>query len=361
MNALGSTKRTHSTSTLVNMLWYVQLHDSLLIHTLTRSQGAVGTIASWFLMPHFGRRTLYLWGLGFLFCMLMLIGGMGVLGTARGPSLAAGTLLMIYTFVYDFTIGPVCYALVADIPSTRLKIKTVVLARNLYNVGGIINNVLMPRMLLNTNWNWGARTGFFWAGACLLLFIYHYFRLPEPKVRNMINLQAIVLTNLTRVAPMANLMSSSRIVSVRGSSARPRSINLLVILLNSTPMLIAATARRGTRRLLLRSKVFTEWFHIHRVALVALPHLPISNDRIFESTSCIFCAFFGLRSERDLISLHVEMLVYAHYLHEPASNMPKRGLNEQISCPRPIMRRRSPPPHPHCLSVYRIDGFGPIT
>ena len=136
------------------------------------AMGAVGTIASWFLMPHFGRRTLYLWGLGFLFCMLMIIGGMGVLGTARGPSLAAGTLLMIYTFVYDFTIGPVCYALVADIPSTRLKIKTVVLARNLYNVGGIINNVLMPRMLLNTEWNWGAKTGFFWAGACLLLFVY---------------------------------------------------------------------------------------------------------------------------------------------------------------------------------------------
>lgn len=134
-------------------------------------------------MPHFGRRTLYLYGLAVLFSILIIVGGMGVAGTSRGPSLAAGSLLMIYTFIYDFTIGPVCYALVSDIPSTRLKIKTVVLARNLYNVGGIINNVLMPRMLLNTNWNWGAKTGFFWAGACLLLFIYHFFRLPEPKGR----------------------------------------------------------------------------------------------------------------------------------------------------------------------------------
>ncbi|KIW09858.1 hypothetical protein PV08_11959 [Exophiala spinifera] len=147
------------------------------------AMGAVGTVGSWFLMPHFGRRTLYLWGLVILFALLMIVGGMGVAGTSRGPSLAAGTLLMIYTFVYDFTIGPVCYALVADIPSTRLKIKTVVLARNLYNVGGIINNTLMPRMLLNTEWNWGAKTGFFWAGACALLFVYMYFRLPEPKGR----------------------------------------------------------------------------------------------------------------------------------------------------------------------------------
>lgn len=164
------------------------------------AMGAVGTIGenyfrryiwtlanhlpgSWFLMPHIGRRTLYLWGLVILFVLLMLVGGMGVAGTARGPSLAAGTLLMIYTFVYDITIGPVCYALVADIPSTRLKIKTVVLARNLYNVGGIINNILMPRMLLPTEWNWQAKTGFFWAGACGLLWLYHYFRLPEPKNR----------------------------------------------------------------------------------------------------------------------------------------------------------------------------------
>lgn len=147
------------------------------------AMGAVGTIGSWFLMPHFGRRTLYLVGLAILFVLLVIVGGMGVAGSARGPSLAAGTLLMIYTFVYDITVGPVCYSLVSDIPSTRLKIKTVVLARNLYNVGGIINNVLMPRMLLNTEWNWGAKTGFFWAGACALLFTYHYFRLPEPKGR----------------------------------------------------------------------------------------------------------------------------------------------------------------------------------
>lgn len=147
------------------------------------AMGAVGTILSWFLMPHLGRRFLYLYGLGSLFALLMVVGGMGVLGTARGPSLAAGSLLLIYTFIYDFTVGPVCYSLVADIPSTRLKIKTVVLARNLYNVGGIINNIIMPRMLLPTEWNWGAKCGFFWAGVCLLIWTYHYFRLPEPKGR----------------------------------------------------------------------------------------------------------------------------------------------------------------------------------
>ena len=123
------------------------------------AMGIVGTVLSWFLMPRIGRRAIYLYGLAVLCVILIIVGGMGVAGTARGPSLAAGTLLLIYTFIYDFTVGPVCYALVADIPSTRLKIKTVVLARNFYNMGGIINNVLMPKMLLPTDWNWGAKTG----------------------------------------------------------------------------------------------------------------------------------------------------------------------------------------------------------
>ena len=38
-------------------------------------------------------------------------------------------------------------------------------------------------MLNPTAWNWGAKTGFFWAGICGLLFAWTFFRLPEPKGR----------------------------------------------------------------------------------------------------------------------------------------------------------------------------------
>ena len=97
--------------------------------------GACGTVASWFLMNKYGRRDLYFWGLIVLFAIL---GGMGTLPrTNVGAQWCIGSLLLIYTFVYDFTIGPVCYSLVSEIPSTRLKIKTVVIARSIYNVAGI--------------------------------------------------------------------------------------------------------------------------------------------------------------------------------------------------------------------------------
>jgi len=153
---------------------------------LTLSQyalGAVGTIGSWFMMSRFGRRSLYLWGLIVLDILVLVIGILGVPPTTTNLSWAIGSMLLIYTFVYDFTVGPVCYSLVAEMSSTRLRTKTIVLARNFYNFWGIINNIWTPYMLNPDAWNWQAKTGFFWAGWCFLCLVWTYFRLPEPKGR----------------------------------------------------------------------------------------------------------------------------------------------------------------------------------
>lgn len=72
----------------------------------------------------------------------------------------------------------------AEISSTRLRNKTVVLARNLYNITGIVANVLTPHMLNPDAWNWGAKAGFFWAASGALCAVWTYFRVPEPKGRS---------------------------------------------------------------------------------------------------------------------------------------------------------------------------------
>jgi SP family general alpha glucoside:H+ symporter-like MFS transporter len=146
--------------------------------------GALGTIMSWWAMQYFGRRSLYLYGLVVMFVLLLVVGILGFeTDSSPGASWAAGSLILVYTFVYDLTVGPVCYSLVAELTSTRLKAKSIVLARNFYNIGGIVNNVIAPRMLNPTAWNWGAKSGLFWAGICLLCIVWTYFRLPEPKGR----------------------------------------------------------------------------------------------------------------------------------------------------------------------------------
>jgi SP family general alpha glucoside:H+ symporter-like MFS transporter len=146
--------------------------------------GAVGVFSAWGLMGRFGRRTLYLAGLVVMCGLLLIIGFCGLASKDnRAAKWAIGSMLLIFTFVYDSTVGPVCYSLVAEMASTRLRQKTVVLARNWYNIGSIVNNVLTPRMLNPSAWNWGAKSGFFYAGTCFLCFVWSYFRLPEPKGR----------------------------------------------------------------------------------------------------------------------------------------------------------------------------------
>lgn len=152
--------------------------------------GAVGTISSWWTMQYFGRRTLYLAG---LFAMMIVLAGVGGSGFSNSTdaSWAAGSLLVVYSFFYQFSVGPVCYCIVAEIPSTRMRAKTIVLARNAYNIIGIVNNVIVPRMLSPIAWDWGRKTGFFFTGACALCILWTYFRLPEPKGRTYGELNAL--------------------------------------------------------------------------------------------------------------------------------------------------------------------------
>ncbi|KAK3679185.1 hypothetical protein LTR78_000746 [Recurvomyces mirabilis] len=181
------------------------------------SLGAVGTIISWFLMGWFGRRTLYLWGQIILAGLLIVIGCVGILPrTNTGASWGIGSMMLIYTFLYDATVGPVCYSLVAEMASTRLRNKSVVLARNLYNITGLIANVLTPHMLNPQSWNWGAKAGFFWAGSCILCATWTYFRLPEPKGRTYAELDILFDAKVsarkfktTEVQSFANISETS--------------------------------------------------------------------------------------------------------------------------------------------------------
>ncbi|OAA54155.1 Sugar/inositol transporter [Niveomyces insectorum RCEF 264] len=147
--------------------------------------GFVGTVLSWFIMQYVGRRTLYTGGLAVLFTILLIVGFLGIPSPSADNAIgyASGALLVVWVFTYDISIGPVCYSLVAEIPSTRLRIKTVVLARNCYNVVTIGANFLNPAILNPTAWNLKGKGGFIWGGFCLICLVWTFFRLPEPRGR----------------------------------------------------------------------------------------------------------------------------------------------------------------------------------
>lgn len=142
-----------------------------------------------------------------MFFCLLAIGGLGW-ASGKHSQLAVGILLVISTLINMITIGPACYPIVAETPSGRLRYKTIVIGRFVYNLTGIFSNSVTPRMisaqckssrsiyvkamskvgpkLTRTSliaWNWGAKTGLFYAGTNLLCNIWCWFRLPETKDR----------------------------------------------------------------------------------------------------------------------------------------------------------------------------------
>ncbi|BEI85680.1 hypothetical protein CcaverHIS002_0510810 [Cutaneotrichosporon cavernicola] len=150
----------------------------------TMALAFVGTCASWITMTKFGRRTVYLGGLSTLFVLLMVIGGLAIPAVEKPAARwVQAAFVMMWVFVYDFTVGPMAYCIVGEVSSTRLRGKTVGLARIVYNITSVVAGILCTYQVNPTAWNWRGLAGFFWGGSCFLVLVWAYFRLPECKGR----------------------------------------------------------------------------------------------------------------------------------------------------------------------------------
>lgn len=148
----------------------------------TYAVATIGNILSWWMLRVAGRRTLYIVGL-VVSCIILGVGGSVAATTAQKSSTpwVLGSLMMALTMVYNMTIGPVCYVVVAEIPSTRLRLKTVALARVSYNISIIITNILATQMLNPGSWNWKGKACFLFVGTTFACLVWCYLRLPESK------------------------------------------------------------------------------------------------------------------------------------------------------------------------------------
>ncbi|TLD25066.1 hypothetical protein PspLS_05386 [Pyricularia sp. CBS 133598] len=143
-----------------------------------------GAFCSWFfLIPHFGRRKIYLCGSGVMCFLLYLIAVLTSWKSHQGVAESQAYLTMVWKFVFQLSAGQLGWAIPAEVGSTRVRQKTVVLARNAYYLIHVVGNVLQPYFMNPTAWNVGARTGFLWGSTALLFFVWAFWRLPETKDR----------------------------------------------------------------------------------------------------------------------------------------------------------------------------------
>ncbi|RDL33199.1 Uncharacterized protein BP5553_08638 [Venustampulla echinocandica] len=145
----------------------------------------VGCFINWFgLMPYFGRRTIYVAGLGGMCFVLILIGILNVWTAKPSVGMAQAVLTLLWTFTFQLSVGQLGWALPAEMGSTRLRQKTICLARDASNITGVVVGTLQQYFMNPQAWNLKGYTGFVWGGTCFLMFVWAYFRLPETWNRS---------------------------------------------------------------------------------------------------------------------------------------------------------------------------------
>ncbi|GMK59736.1 hypothetical protein CspeluHIS016_0803420 [Cutaneotrichosporon spelunceum] len=143
-----------------------------------------GTLVNWFcLMPYVGRRRIYLYGIFSMSMILFLIGILNVWTSKPSVGMTQAVLTLVWTFVFQLSAGQLGWALPAEVSSTRLRQKTICLARNAYYIVSVISGVLQPYFMNPTQWNLKGYTGFIWGGTAFLTFVWLFFNLPETKNR----------------------------------------------------------------------------------------------------------------------------------------------------------------------------------
>ncbi|KAK8026018.1 maltose permease [Apiospora arundinis] len=146
--------------------------------------GFVATIISWYLLTRFGRRAIYIHGLSALVVLQLLIGVLDCIpGRPAGVAWAESSLMLVWNFAYDLSVGPVCFTILGECSATRVRSKTIAVATAAQGLVGIVMTVAIPYMINPDEANMQGKLGFFFGGLAAVCYVWAFFRVPETAGR----------------------------------------------------------------------------------------------------------------------------------------------------------------------------------
>lgn len=142
------------------------------------------TILAWVVIGLTGRRRMLLGGMSGMVMVLLIIGFLG-LGPSSNQEIgwAQASLALLFNVFYNLSVGTLAFTIFSEVSSTRLRGRTIALAKNVNAASSIVVGVASPYFINPHNLDWKGKVGFFWAGINVLWMIWAYFRLPELKGR----------------------------------------------------------------------------------------------------------------------------------------------------------------------------------
>lgn len=93
------------------------------------------------------------------------------------------SLMDIWTFMYQMTVGPICFVVISEVSATRLRSKTIAIATAVQAGASIVFTVAMPYMLNSDEANWRGKAGFLFGAVSLICCIWCWIRIPETSKR----------------------------------------------------------------------------------------------------------------------------------------------------------------------------------
>ncbi|WWC59367.1 uncharacterized protein I303_101919 [Kwoniella dejecticola CBS 10117] len=160
---------------------------NLILHAM----GIVGVGLSWIFLGYFGRRPIYLSGLVTEACCLLPIGILGFVTKTNATLKLTGALMIMINLIFHFSLGPVCYSIVGELPASRLRSRAIVMGRFIYVVMAIVFQQINTRMVAADGWNLKAKSGLFWVGCNFVCLTWAFFRLPETGGRSFAELDIL--------------------------------------------------------------------------------------------------------------------------------------------------------------------------
>jgi SP family general alpha glucoside:H+ symporter-like MFS transporter len=142
-------------------------------------------------MLKYGRRTIYISGMVLMTVILFIIGFLDIPKNNTGAIWAQATLMDIWTFTYQMTVGPICFVLICEVSSTRLRGRTIAIATAVQSAFGIVFTIGMPYMLSSEEGNWKGKAGYLFGAISAACLVWCWFRLPETMGRTFQELDII--------------------------------------------------------------------------------------------------------------------------------------------------------------------------
>lgn len=115
--------------------------------------------------------------------VLLVIGFLSIAQSNKTVIWAQASLMDIWTFCYQMTVGPICFVLISEISSTRLRGRTIAIATAVQAVASIVFTIAIPYMLAPNEADWKGHAGYLFGGISAICLVWCYFRLPESRRR----------------------------------------------------------------------------------------------------------------------------------------------------------------------------------